>query len=628
MNLRHIRRLRRALVGVAVIAALWAGAIALTGGIAVHAFGVPITSRNPRNPLWLLLISTLLAWALPIPDRRGAVERAWRRNADVARSIHQGSAWLRWLDAARFVGVAAVMAELFFWAGARPLWLDEQMIALNLRDRSTVQLAGPLWLAQAAPFGWLALQRAALVSFGTSEIVLRLVPMLFGCGLTAVTVWMSRRSMSSLAAALFVLLCALGQWLSHYPFELKHYSADAFWGLLVPALAVWTMEAAVADLRTRRYAAWWATALVGLWFSYGALLVTPPCALLLLVDAWRRGGWRTAARFVLMGTAWLVSFGVHYVISLEHTATDDLLREYWSRGFPPSPAVAGDILHWLVSRLETLAANPGGTTWWMTFWVVAFWGFALAEPRTGVLLAAVPLWAIVLGLFRVVPLHDRLALWIVPVLYFGIALFVDGWFRRVWYSARPWGPRLILTVLIAAAGLPVCADIIARGWREYRLARWPDSNHGVDDRAAVRWLMEQRRSGDAIMTTHLGLPAFWWYGGVPLSGASAGSTTSDGGPIFEVGLQAGPDCGPERLRELLADRRRVLVYTGFPDQPAGFDAALLTRLTELGVLIAERSWATSSHAAVIELGAGRSISGPSPDPARTLCIGGTAARRW
>ena len=34
------------------------------------------------------------------------------------------------------------------------------MVALNFRDRSFPDLPGPLWLGQAAPLGWLALQRA------------------------------------------------------------------------------------------------------------------------------------------------------------------------------------------------------------------------------------------------------------------------------------------------------------------------------------------------------------------------------------------------------------------------------------------------------------------------------------
>ena len=190
-------------------------------------------------------------------------------------------------------------------------------------------------------------------------------------------------------------------------------------------------------------------------------------------------------------------------------------------------------------------------------------------------------------------------------------------------------------VSVAALAGPVCGDIIARGWREYRYGRSPDSNHGLNDRAAVGWLMDQRRPGDVVMTTHLGVPAFWWYGGIPLSGPSAGGTLPDGTPIVEVGIRSGDECAPDHLRALLGDRRRVLVYSGFPDQPAGFDDLLLARLSAYGTVTAERRFAASSRAAVLELRAAPGVSGATDvaaavAPATPLdgCIGGMVTERW
>ena len=59
--------------------------------------------------------------------------------------------------------------------GAAPLWLDEETIALNLRDRTIADLAGALWLGQSAPLGWLAIVHAVIGALGTSEMALRLV---------------------------------------------------------------------------------------------------------------------------------------------------------------------------------------------------------------------------------------------------------------------------------------------------------------------------------------------------------------------------------------------------------------------------------------------------------------------
>ena len=51
------------------------------------------------------------------------------------------------------IAVAAISIDIYQWRAALPFWVDEEMIALNLRDRSMADLAGPLWLGQSAPFG-------------------------------------------------------------------------------------------------------------------------------------------------------------------------------------------------------------------------------------------------------------------------------------------------------------------------------------------------------------------------------------------------------------------------------------------------------------------------------------------
>ena len=66
--------------------------------------------------------------------------------------------------------------------------MDEESLLLNVRDRSFLGLAGPLWLDQSAPLAWLVLERAVLVFFGSSEQALRSLTVAFGAGtlLTAV----------------------------------------------------------------------------------------------------------------------------------------------------------------------------------------------------------------------------------------------------------------------------------------------------------------------------------------------------------------------------------------------------------------------------------------------------------
>jgi len=87
---------------------------------------------------------------------------------------------LRWADVALIVVVFGAGLRLWRWASGLPLWLDEQMISGNLRDRGFAALTGRLDDQQSAPLGWLWTQRAVVEVFGTGERALRAVPVLFG----------------------------------------------------------------------------------------------------------------------------------------------------------------------------------------------------------------------------------------------------------------------------------------------------------------------------------------------------------------------------------------------------------------------------------------------------------------
>jgi hypothetical protein len=638
-------RLRRALTSICALSVLWATLVAITGGFVLHLAGTPVTSRNPRNPLLIAIMAAIAAWALP--GRRRAAREAVERWTPRARWLHAN--WPRSVDLAAIIAAVGCGVLLTIWARGQTLWLDEQMIALNVRERSFTGLAGPLWFGQSAPLGWLILQRAVLLGLGTGELALRLVPMLFGGATVAVAVWVGRRWMNAIGAAVFVLLCTFGRWTSHYPFEVKHYSADVFWGLLIPALAAWTLESRAPRkqlagrggiLRGLRHglpgrvAIWWTAASVGLWVANGALLATPPCAVVLLVLLWRRAGARAALMFALVGVVWLASFGAHFWFSIRHTLASEYLRNYWSGGLPPDSLGLAGLVGWLGARFEPLALNPGGSERWLMFWLAALCGFGLAWRRLGMFLTVMVASAFALGALALVPLHDRLSLWIVPALYLGIAFFVDaaarvardGWVRRRWL---PMMPALAALAVVVSLG----KDIVDRGVHELRFGREAGSNHGLDDRAAIGWLMRQRQPGDALMTTHFGLPAVWWYGGIAVGDANAGERLRDGSPILRAAhADSAPDCAPDALRHALGHRDRVLVYSGFPETPDGFDDLLIGRLSDLGVVTAHREFALISRAAVIDLRPGSTVRGsaaPRAEGARPPgCVLLSPARRW
>jgi len=649
VNVNRLTRLRRWLLLLSAAAAAWALVVALTGGFVVRFAFIRLSSRSPRNSILLALLCVLAVGVLT-PDWRGEIQMALSRckkaGSLLMTRLSRHWPWLKWMPPV-LIALVGIGLEIDQWAGARPLWLDEEMIALNLRDRTLAELGGTLWLGQTGPLGWLAVQRAMLLTFGTSELALRLVPMLFGVATLSAALWIGLRWMSPVGAVVLTLLCAFGHWLSFYSLELKHYSADTFWSMLLPPLAAWAAEPAPdgPSIRTRRVALWWGAAAFGHWFANGALLVTPACALVLFIVFLRRSGRHAARTFAWCGLWWAGSFALHFELAVRHTLTSEFLRTFWSGGFPPPAAGLSGTVAWLAAQLEPFAIKPGGTVLWALFWLSATCGFVLSpNPILGLVLATVPLSAFVLAALRIVPFYERTALWVVPALYIGLSLFADSTVRfgREAYLRRSW-TRAAFAVVTALVGLQVSADIFWRGKEDLQVARPIDSNRQLDDRAGVKWLMERRQPGDALMATWFALPAVWWYGGIPISDPDFdGSYLPDGSPFFLVDYAPpGRNCSPNELRAALDGRRRVLVYFGFGfgDLPTGFDDLLLHSLGELGVITAAREFAEIGRALVVDLSVRQgsfdgAVAAGRPNRASgnatTLdgCITVRPARRW
>lgn len=595
--------LYRALAALFLLAAFWATLLWLTGGFRVNLGGVRISSQRPRNAVVIALACAALMWLLTlVPDGRSALLSEWARWRQwwALQLTSIARVWRPILIVTAALGLAALVAvDIYQWLAALPLWVDEEMIALNVRDRSVADLSGPLWLGQSAPFGWMVLERAAITLFGTGEVSVRAVALVFGLAGIGAAVWVARRWMGPVGAAVFVLMCWIGPWLAHYRFEVKHYTADAFFGLLLPALAAWAIESDTAANRVRRIWIWWMAAAVGLWLANGALLAAPACAIFLCVAAWRRDGVRAVAWFGGGWLMWLASFGVHYLTSIRYTLHNTFLRSTWSAELLPSALGPAGILRWFFDRLEPLAFNPGGTVLWILFWASAVAGFVLSARRQ-LAWAFAGVVASAFAIAAVVPLHQRFSIWIVPALYAGVSLLID---RAVTtapaaFARRQWA-------LVAAAGLVLAvqyrltSDVLSRGKGDIENRLRSVHKHRLDDRAAVRWLMSQAQPGDALITTHLALPAVWWYGDVPLSDESRpGSVLRDGSPVYEVDYTT--ECSTPHLDEALRNRQRVLIYLGF-DVIQDFDRILLENLSRLGDMTANARFGDLGRAAVVDL---------------------------
>ena len=158
-------------------------------------------------------------------------------------------------------------------------------------------------------------------------------------------------------------------------------------------------------------------------------------------------------------------------MALRDTVNSEFLRRYWSSALPPAASGLTGTLSWFAAQFKPLALNPGGANSWVLFWLTATCGFALStSPTLGLFLATVPLSAFALAALRLVPMQDRLSLWVVPALYVGIALFSDR-AARLGHDAyvRRSRTRLALAIALALVG-----SWLVCGHRQPRIGEFPD----------------------------------------------------------------------------------------------------------------------------------------------------------
>ncbi|MGD2069036.1 MAG: glycosyltransferase family 39 protein [Gemmatimonadota bacterium] len=250
------------------------------------------------------------------------------------------------------VGVAA---RLIPWLRGRSFRLDEASLLLNLMARGYAGLAEPLAFNQAAPPGFLIVEKALYGFFGVSELGLRSFPCLAGVAALVAFMVLSRRLLSR-SAALYASWCfAVAPPLVRWSSDLKPYSLDV--------LVVCLLTLGLAEAERRRsmpaVAVFGVLAAVGVWFSYPASFVTAGFGSWLLYRS--RRSWDSGPSTATVAGILLIpvlSFAVHFVALLRPVLGNASLVEYWSDGFAPVvPSSARDLYWYLDASIETIRAS-------------------------------------------------------------------------------------------------------------------------------------------------------------------------------------------------------------------------------------------------------------------------------
>ncbi len=253
-------------------------------------------------------------------------------------------------------------AGLRFWhhftRGA--LWIDEAGLAMNITSTTLSEAGTPFLYYQACGYGFLLIGKLFVALMGNSERVLRSLPLLCGLATPWLAYLIARRTLSKTTAWLTFLLCSINPALVYYSAEFKPYGTDAFVATLLILLAARALEKPRSPGAQIALAIYGATAP---WLSLPAIFVMGGVGgTLLLADLLRRHPFKRILFTGLMLVGWVLSFVLHYLMFMAHSATaySKHIKAFWNPGFAPFPPTSLADLKWYAGKYFFAFFDPGG----------------------------------------------------------------------------------------------------------------------------------------------------------------------------------------------------------------------------------------------------------------------------
>jgi hypothetical protein len=399
----------------------------------------------------------------------------------------------KWSWAVVAVGVALRLIRYF---ANRSLWLDESFLAESLLTYSFKQLATePLANWQAAPLGFLWLEKLAVVLLGTSEYALRLVPLIAGVVSVPLFRALALRCLPAVGALVALTLFATVEPLVYYSSEVKQYGIDVTMTLAVALAATYVSE--------RHEGHWRVTTLalmggLALFLSHPAVFILP-AVLIDLFAAVYRADPKNRAAFVALAAYSLLQFALDYGLLLRPLTKHEGLHAYWAAAYMPHDWAA---VPWLGHSIQGIFTDYG--TMWMPLADVAMLAAAggilwlLLKDRRVLTLLLLPIaFALAAAMLNRFPFSGRLILFTVPLAILLIAAGVQALVNALkpghWFV----GVAVLLWLVAPTMGRAIYFAIRPPGREEIK--------------PVLAYVRDHRQANDVIYTLNLSQVPFHYY---------------------------------------------------------------------------------------------------------------------
>lgn len=248
-----------------------------------------------------------------------------------------------------------ILVRLVQYLSNRSLWNDEAALALNIVNRSYLELLQPLDYNQGAPIGFLFVEKLAVQLFGDNEYALRLFPLLAAIISLFIFYKLAKRCLEPQAVTIaLALFSTLHIWLE-YATEAKQYSSDV---TLAVILCLLFMDMDRKRLNVAQIATFGIVGAVAIWFSHPAIFVLAGIGTGCLLLSLFKNKLLTSLKLLAVYSLWVLSFACFYLIFLKALANnEDLFKSWEGRGTFPSSFLD---ISWLITTFIEFFHKPLG----------------------------------------------------------------------------------------------------------------------------------------------------------------------------------------------------------------------------------------------------------------------------
>ena len=253
-----------------------------------------------------------------------------------------------------FLAIAyGIIIRLAQYISNRSLWGDEAYIALNIVNRSYLELLQPLDYDQAAPPGFLWVEKVAVQLFGNNEYSLRLFPLIAGIVSLFALYQLGKWILSAIALPIALILFACLKYPLYYATEVKQYSSDVMVGLLLCLLLIPLRDRILKNSKVFLLGFF---GIVAMWFSHTAIFVLGGVELASLITSSAQKRKSMIINRLPAYLIWLIGFGLYYFLIISKSMRNESLQTAWGPEYPKS---IFDIV-WLLDSFGRFFHKPLG----------------------------------------------------------------------------------------------------------------------------------------------------------------------------------------------------------------------------------------------------------------------------